>query len=298
MALRALPPILFGNDHAYGMPLTGSGTEESVSGLKRDDMLRHHSSWFRPNNSTLMVVGDTTLEEILPKLEAVLGSWRSSPIPEKSLKPAARPTKPAIYLVNKPGAVHSVVIAGTVAPAPDARNEVALETMNNVFGGTFGARLNMNLREDKHWSYGAASVLYGARGPRPFLAYASVQGDKTADSVREMLKELRGMTGERPIEAEELDKVKQQQILELPGAHETMNAVGNLFGDLLQLGLPLDFYNTYVGHVRALQIPELEACARELLDPERMIWMIVGDRASLEPSLRELGIGDVVALEA
>jgi zinc protease len=170
MALRALPPILFGADHAYGMPLTGSGTEESVSGLTRDDMLRHHSSWFRPNNATLMVVGDTTLGEILPKLEAVFGSWKSAPIPERHLKPAAKPSKPAIYLVNKPGAVHSIVIAGTIAPAPDPRSEVALETMNNVFGGTFGARLNMNLREEKHWSYGAASVLYAARGQRPFIA--------------------------------------------------------------------------------------------------------------------------------
>jgi zinc protease len=85
MALRALPPILFGTDHAYGMPLTGSGTEESVSGLTRDDMLRHHSSWFRPNNATLMVVGDTTLDEILPKLEAAFGSWRAAAIPAKNL---------------------------------------------------------------------------------------------------------------------------------------------------------------------------------------------------------------------
>ncbi|MFL6415495.1 MAG: M16 family metallopeptidase [Bryobacteraceae bacterium] len=298
MALRALPPILFGGDHAYGMPLTGSGTEESVSGLTRDDMLRHHSLWFRPSNATLMVVGDTSLEEMLPKLEAVLGGWESGPVPQKNLATAPRPAKPAIYLVNKPGAVHSVVIAGTIAPAPDPRSEVALETMNNVFGGTFGARLNMNLREDKHWSYGAASVLYAARGQRPFLAYASVQGDKTADSVREILKELRGITAEKPIEASELDKVKQQQILELPGAHETMNAVGNLFGDLLQLGLPLDYYNGYVSRVRALTAAELETCARELLIPEKMIWMIVGDRATLEPALRDLGIGDVIGMEA
>lgn len=298
MALRALPPVLFGDDHAYGMPLTGSGTEESVSGLTRGDMQRHHSSWFRPNNATLIVVGDTSLAEILPKLEAALGAWQAAPVPQKNLQDAAGPAKPAIYLVNKAGAVHSVVIAGTIAPAPDPRNEVALETMNNVFGGTFGARLNMNLREEKHWSYGAASVVYAARGQRPFIAYASVQGDKTADSVREMLKELRGMSGDRPIEAGELDKVKQQQILELPGAHETMNAVGNLFGDLLQLGLPLDFYNGYVSRVRSLTVPELEVRAREILNPEGMIWMIVGDAATLEPALRDLNIGDVVRMDA
>ncbi|MBV9676036.1 MAG: insulinase family protein [Acidobacteriaceae bacterium] len=106
------------------------------------------------------------------------------------------------------------------------------------------------------------------------------------------------MTGTKPIQEEELARVKQQQILELPGAHETMNSVGNLFSDLLQFGLPLDFYNTYVSRVSALTVPDLEACARTLLDPRQMIWMVVGDRAVLEGPLRELGIGEIVATEA
>jgi zinc protease len=170
--------------------------------------------------------------------------------------------------------------------------------MNNIFGGTFGARLNMNLREEKHWSYGAASVLYAARAQRPFLAYASVQGDKTADSISEMLNELSGMTGLKPITAEELEKVKQQQIFELPGAHETMNAIGGLFGDLLQLGLPLNFYRDYVSRVSALTIPELEACAKTLLNPQEIVWMVVGDRAQLEAPLRALNIGEIIPAAA
>ena len=298
MALRALPPVLFGSGHAYGVPLTGSGTEETVSAMTRDDMARFHHTWFRPNNATLVVVGDTTASEIKPKLEQYFGRWSAAPVPAKNTSMVARPRKPVIYLVNKPGAQHSVVIAGTIAPPPDFRTEVALETMNSVFGGTFGARLNMNLREEKHWSYGAASVLYGARGQRPFLAYASVQGDKTADSVAEMLKELSGMLGTKPVREEELDKVKQQQILELPGSHETMNSIGNLVSDLLQLGLPIDFYNTYVSRVTALTIGDIESAAESLLEPKEMIWMIVGDRAELEAPLRSLGIGELVFLEA
>ncbi len=170
--------------------------------------------------------------------------------------------------------------------------------MNNIFGGTFGGRLNMNLREEKHWSYGAASILYGARAQRPFLAYASVQADKTAETITEMLNELSGMTGAKPVRAEELEKVKQQQILELPGAHETMNAVGNLLSDLLQLGLPLDFYDTYVSRVSALTIAEIESCAKLLLDPRHMIWMVVGDRVQIEPGLRALNIGEIIPTEA
>ena len=298
MALRALPPILFGTDHAYGAPLTGSGTEKTLSALTRDDIVRFHSNWFEPNNSTLIVVGDTTVAEIKPKLERLFGEWKAAPVPAKNVHTVSRPAKPKIYLIDKPGAQHSVVIAGTIAPPPDVRNEVALETMNNVFGGTFGARLNMNLREEKHWSYGAASVLYAARAQRPFLAYASVQGDKTANSISEMLSELSGITGLKPITEEELEKVKQQQIFELPGAHETMNAIGGLFGDLLQLGLPLNFYDDYVSRVSALTTSELEECARTLLDPRRMIWLVVGDRARLEAPLRALNIGEIVPTEA
>lgn len=298
MALRALPPILFGSKHAYGTPLTGSGTEETLKALTRDDIIRFHSTWFKPNNSTLIVVGDTTVEEIKPKLEKLFGNWPAASVPAKDVHEVAPPSNPRIFLIDKPGAQHSVVIAGTIAPPPQIKNEVALETMNNVFGGTFGARLNMNLREEKHWSYGAASVLYAARAQRPFLAYASVQGDKTADSISEMLKELSGITGAKPITQEELEKVTQQQIFELPGAHETMNAIGGLFGDLLQLGLPLSFYDDYVSRVTALTTTELEQCARMLLEPKKMVWLVVGDRAQLETPLRALEIGEIVPTAA
>ena len=298
MALRALPPVLFGPAHAYGVPLTGSGTEESVRALTPQDMKRFHSTWFRPNNATLIIVGDTSLAAIKPQLEQYFGNWKNADVPAKKLNSVPRPAKPVVYLVNKPGAQQSVVIAGTLAPPPNKNDEIALETMNNIFGGTFGARLNMNLREDKHWSYGAASLLYGARAQRPFLAYASVQGDKTAESIAEMLKELTGMTGKKPITEEELEKVKGQQILELPGSHETMSSIGNLFSDLLQLGLPLDFYDSYVSRVSALTALELEQYAKDLLDPSHMVWMIVGDRAQIEPSIATLGIGEITSIEA
>jgi zinc protease len=298
MALRALPPLLFGREHAYGLPLTGSGTEDSVQSLTREDMVKFHSTWFKPGNATLIVVGDTTPAEIKPKLEKLFANWKPGKTPVKDLSAVTKPARPVVYLVDKPGALHSIVIAGSIAPPPSADTEVALETTNNIFGGTFGGRLNMNLREDKHWSYGAASVLYGASAQRPFLAYASVQGDKTSDSIAEMIKELSGMSGAKPVREEELDKVKQQQILELPGAHETMNSIGNLLGDLLQFRLPLDYYDTYVSRVLALTIADVDACAKLLLDPRQMIWLVVADRAQVEAGLRGLGIGDIIPAEA
>lgn len=293
MALRALPPILFGAGHAYGMPLTGSGTEESVAALQRDDVANFHRDWFRPSNATLIIVGDTTMDEIAPRMENLFASWTGPAARSKQAPRAPLPSKPTLYVVNKPDAQQSVVIAGTIAPPPSDSNEVTLETMNNIFGGTFGARLNMNLREEKHWTYGAASVLYGARAQRPFLSYASVQGDKTADTIREILGELNGMLGERPVTEEELEKVKQQQTLELPGSNETMRDIGNLLGDLLQFNLPLDYYDRYVERVSAVTVDDIERCARAMLDPKQMVWMVVGDWGELEPSLRELQLGEI-----
>lgn len=298
MALRALPPLLFGSGHAYGVPLTGSGNEAGVEALAREDVVRYHATWFKPNNSTLIVVGDTTLGEIVPRLEKLFGDWARGTVPVKNLAAVPRPSKPVIYLIDKPGAQQSVVIAGTVAPPPDAASETVTETMNNVFGGTFGARLNMNLREDKHWTYGAASLLYGARAQRPYLAYASVQSDKTADTIREILGEFKGMLGERPVTAEELDKVKRQQTLELPGSHETMNAVGTLLGDLLQFGLPIDFYDHYVASVSALTVEDINRAAHSLLDPANMVWLVVGDRAAIEADLKALDLGEIVPTSA
>ncbi|MGC2659740.1 MAG: pitrilysin family protein, partial [Bryobacteraceae bacterium] len=298
MALRALPPLLYGSQHAYGQPLTGSGTEESVLSITRDSLAQFHATWFKPNNATLIVVGDTTMNEIKPKLDKFFADWKAGTIPSKNISPVALPSHTPIYLIDKPGAQHSVVIAGTIAPPARAETEVAIETMNNVFGGTFGARLNMNLREDKHWSYGAASILYGARAQRPFLAYASVQADKTADTITEILREVHGMTGDEPVSEEELDKVKQQQILELPGSHETMNSIGGTLGDLLQYGLPLDFYDTYVSRVTALTAADLDSEARSLLVPENLIWMVVADREQVEQPLLGLGIGELQILTA
>jgi zinc protease len=297
MALRALPPILYGKGHAYGSPLTGSGTEESVRQMKRADVQHYHETWFKPNNCVLIVVGDITMAEIKPKLEALFAGWAAGDVPVKHMAEVQPPAKPAIYLVDKPGAVHSVVLSGTIAPAPQMEEEVALETMNNVFGGTFGARLNMNLREEKHWSYGAGSVLYGAKAQRMFFAYASVQGDKTAASIAEILKELQGMLGVEPVTEEELESTKLQQIFELPGSHETMNSVGGLLIDLLQQGLPLDFYSTYVSRVTALTTSDITVAARKVLDPAHTIWMVVGDRKELEPALKALNLGEIIAVE-
>src|ERR1700693_773925 len=162
LALRVLPGLLYGAGHPYGNPLTGSGTKESVAKLTREDLVKFHDTWLRPNNSTLIVVGDTTLKEVTPKLEKLFAGWKSESVPAKDVKTVPVATKSAVYMIDKPGALQSVIIAGVVAPPRANTQEIAIEAMNNSLGGMFGARLNMNLREDKHWSYGARTIVRDA----------------------------------------------------------------------------------------------------------------------------------------
>jgi len=292
-ALRVMPGLLYGSDHAYGNPLTGSGTSASVGKMTREDLVKFHDTWFKPNNATLVIVGDTTLSEVTPKLERLFSGWKSGNVPKKTLKTVNLPVKSTVYLIDKPGALQSVIVAGVVAPPEGNPKEIAIEAMNDGLGGNFGARLNMNLREDKHWSYGASTRLWDARGQRPYMAVAPVQTDKTKESLVEMSKEFHDVVGSRPLSQEELEKVQANETLSLPGSRETQNAVGGSILDLVQFGLPDDYYETYAGKVRALKTSDLADAAHLVVHPDQLTWVIVGDRAKIEAGVKELNLGEL-----
>ncbi len=294
MALRVFPGILYSSGHAYGNPLTGSGTEQSVAVLTRADMAKFHDTWFKPNHATLIVAGDTTPAEIAPKLEKLFSSWRAGDVPAKNIATVPQQDRTTIYLIDRPGAIQSFIVAGEVAPPKANPHEIAIEAMNNILGGVFTSRINMNLREDKHWSYGARSVLSAARGQRPFMAYASVQTDKTSESLAEMNKELRGILEAKPITADELANARKNETLKLPGTWETLDRLMGSITEIVRFGLPDDYFASYPGKVRALMLPEVQAAAREVVHPDRMAWIVVGDRAKVEAGIRALGWGDVV----
>ena len=292
-ALRVMPGLLYGSDHAYGNPLTGSGTSASVGKMTREDLVKFHDTWFKPNNATLVIVGDTTLSEVTPKLERLFSGWKSGNVPKKTVKTVNLPVKSTVYLIDKPGALQSVIVAGVVAPPEGNPKEIAIEAMNDGLGGNFGARLNMNLREDKHWSYGASTRLWDARGQRPYMAVAPVQTDRTKESLIEMNKEFHDVVGSRPLSQEELEKVQANETLSLPGSRETQNAVGGSILDLVQFGLPDDYYETYAGKVRALKTSDLADAAHLVVHPDQLTWVIVGDRAKIEAGVKELNLGEL-----
>jgi zinc protease len=298
MALRVFPELLYGPKHAYGNPLTGSGTSASVTKMSREDLAKFHDTWIRPNDSTLIVVGDTTIAELTPKLEKYFAGWKAGKTPAKNVGTVQQAAKSVVYLVDKPGALQSVIIAGHVAPPTNNPKEIAIEAMNDGLGGNFAARLNMNLREDKHWSYGAQSLLWPARGQRPFIAFAPVQTDKTKESMTEMNKEFRGILGDKPLTAEELANIQANETLSLPGSRETVDEVGASIVDLIHFGLPDDYYETFAGKVRALKTSDLNDAAKIVVHPDNMIWVVVGDRAKIEAGVKELNLGEVKLMDA
>jgi zinc protease len=298
MALRVLPKLLYGAGHAYGNPFSGSGYEDSLSRLTRQDLARFHQSWFRPDHATLLVVGDTTVAEMKPRLEKLFQDWDAGDIPQKSIAEVPRRERPALYLIDRPASPQSVVIAAQLAPPSADPDRIAIETMNFILGGDFVSRLNMNIREDKHWSYGAGSFLTGARGQQPFIAYAPVQADKTKETMEEIRRELEGILGSRPISEDEYANAKKSLTLQLPGQWETLAAVERSLAEMVRFGLPEDYLQLYPQRVLQLRIEDLQRAARKVIHTGSVLWLVVGDREAIEPGIRELGFGEVFVVDS
>jgi zinc protease len=299
LALRVLPPIMYGGGHAYGIPFTGSGTEASINALSRDDLAQWHQTWIRPSNGTLFVVGDTTLAEILPLLNQYFGTWRENrmAVPQKNIAEVAL-GESAVYLIDKPGAPQSLILAGHVAPSTSADNNIDILTMNDVIGGSFTARVNMNLREDKGWAYGAYTFMQDARGQRPWLVYAPVQTDRTADSIAELRREFDEFLDGRPATQDELDKSVRNNVNSLPGQYETAGAVMGALLDNDRFGRSDNYVSELKRRYEAVNLASIHSAAHQVMHPDRLIWLIVGDLAEIEQQIRDLELGDVQVLDA
>ena len=299
MAIRVLPRLLYGEGNAYSMPMTGSGDESSVAAITRTNLVTFHNDWFKPNNATLIVVGDTTLAEIKPKLDALFARWRPSDVPTKTLPhDVPLPRAGRVYLIDRPGSAQSIIIAGHLIPAKNESDEIAVEAVDDILGGSFTSRINMNLREDKSWSYGANTTIIDTQAQRPLLAIAPVQADKTAASMQEIKKEFEQFVTSRLPTAQEVATSKRQATLTLPGRWETARAVAGDIANLVRFKLPDDYWNHYAELVAKLTVDDVDATAKRILAPDRLVWVVVGDLSTIEPSVRALGFGDVSVIDA
>ena len=298
MALRVIPGIIYGKGHAYALPLSGSGTEAAVARITRDDLVKYHQGWFKPNNATLLVVGDTTLAEMKPLLEKTFGAWKAAEVPKKNLVDVKPPEKRVVYLMDRPGAQQSVIYGVQLAPPRNSPDALPLQVVNNIFGGTFSSRINMNLREDKHWSYGVNARLPSALGQRLYLSSSPVQTDKTRESLKELVQEYANIAGAKPITAAELMNAQSNETLGLPGSFETAAQLSNAYQTILQYKLPDDYYNTFTQNVMAMTPQQANAMAARLINPDKLVWVVVGDMSQVEAGIRELKLGDVVKIDA
>jgi zinc protease len=298
MALRVVPALIYGKEHPYAVPFTGSGTEASVKKMTREDLAKFHDTWFKPNNATLLVVGDTTLAELKPKLEKLLASWQAGGVPKRTVPHVEQPEKDVVYLIDRPGSGQSVIFGAQLAPPQNDPDAIGLQLVNSMFGGKFSSRINLNLREDKHWSYGVGSVLPAARGQRPYISVSAVQTDKTKESMVELVKEYKNIVGGKPITAEELADEQSNTTLRLPGSFETVQQLSGAYGNILQYGLPEDYYNTFTQKAMALTPDSANEIAKKYILPDHLVWVVVGDMSKVEAGIRELNLGEVHKIDA
>ncbi len=300
LASRLYPRLIYGDDHAYGMPRSGTGTEASVRAIGLEDLQTFYRRWLRPDTATLLIVGDTTLEEMVPLLEQRLGAWQApaEAPPAKQLADVPLPAHPRIFLVNRTAAEQSLILAAHIAPPRSDPDDLAMQLANTVLGGNFVSRLNMNLREDKRWSYGASTAISGAKAQRPFFAYAPVQSDKTVESLREIRRELETIRGKTPITAAELAFARDSLVRSLPGENETAGDVANSYTSVLVHELPDSYWNDYVDRIGALDLNQTNAAIRRLVQPQALTWIVVGDLSRIEQPIRALGWGEVSVLDA
>ena len=304
IAEQLLPGLVFGRESRYGHP--SIGTEAAVAAFTREELDGHFRHYCGPAAANLLVVGDVDVEAAVEQAAAALGGWDNplaadiAAAAENGVMAAAgevgglgdADTGPAagIYLVDKPGAAQSVIRAGLAGPPRNHPDFTSLGLLNYAFGGQFSARLNLNLRQDKGYSYGFHSGLSWFREGSLLLAGGSVQTAVTKESVAETLQEFRDIQGGRPLSAEELAAAKAGLLLGYPAGFERP---GQILGHLIQLilhQLPEDYFRTTPGRVAAVTLAQARQAGAEWARPELLRTLVVGDRAAVEPGLRELGL--------
>jgi len=287
--IRVMNACLFGPTHPYGH--TQIGTQASIEKTKRDDLLKFYQSTYSPKNAALILVGDLTESEAKKLATDAFGSWKgtatAAPIP-----PTGTTANSRIVIVDKPGSVQTVVLAGQLGVKRSDPDYEKLDLMNTVLGGLFSSRINLNLREDKGYSYGAFSFVGQNRGVGNFLAGASVRGDVTGPSVTEVLKEVTKIR-DGGVTADELRMAKESTTRSLPANFETTFSTAGTIAGIYMYDLPLDYYQTLPARLASITTDDVAAVAKKHLTPERMVIVTVGDRSKIEPQLTKLNLGSM-----
>jgi predicted Zn-dependent peptidase len=291
VAQRLLPTVIYGASHPYGGP--PGGDPKAIAKFDRADFVGFERRWLRPDNVKIFIVSDRPLAEVEPLIEQRFGKW-APPAAPKGVKvftaPPARPSSPKILLINRPGSPQSSIVGAQLLPIDPKADIVPFDTANDVLGGTFLSRLNMDLREDKGWSYGVSgdesvlehAVIYTVSSP--------VQADKTGDSLAELNQQIGNFLTIKGVTPAELKLAVANDINRLPGEFESSGAVLGAVMNMDTLGRPDNYYETLAPKYRAQTTASLDKAARAALDPKAFVWIVAGDAAKVKPQLEKLGL--------
>jgi len=290
IADRAYATALYGEQHPYGRPL--AGTESSVGAISRADLQSFYDTYYRPNNATLLVVGDVKPDDVERRAQALFGGWARGSAPAPANATAETPKATTLVLIDKPSAAQSSFRLGGIGAPRSTQDYFALQVLNTILGGAFTSRLNQNLRETKGYTYGANSGFSMRRLAGPFTASAEIVSAKSDSALIEFVKELRAIRDTVP--SDELAKAKRYLQLGLPEDFETTGSIAGQMLPLITYGIPLDFYNSAVENIGAVTQADVQRVARQYVDPDRLTIVIVGDRKTIEPGLRTVYPGTIV----
>ncbi len=275
-------------------PLGMVWTPELVDGFSVDTIREFHAREVTPDNMTVFMIGDITMDEARASVENAFGNWKDEA--ESGLRPVGDAADPAprVILVHQQGAEQSTIIAGHAIGPYDPEVSTELTLVNGVFGGSFESRINMNLREDKAWSYGARSrIARNASGDQTFAVSTSVQTDKTMASMQEIQRELDEFVTSRPATAEEVDRIKLNRSRSLPGTFSSNRGFLSSIVRSDSYGLPFDYAEGFADRLNAVELDQVNARAQSLIIPDALTWVIVGDLDVVEEDVRSLGFGEV-----
>jgi predicted Zn-dependent peptidase len=291
IASTAFPRVLYGPRHRYGTP-TG-GTAETIKTFTPDDLREFYSSTFRPDRATILAVGDLTADKVMPLLEKSFGVWKATgaAAPKQTIAAVDEPAERQIYLVDKPGAAQSQIRIGWIGVPRSTPDYFPLVVMNTILGGSFSSRLNMNLREQHGYTYGASSQFDMRAAAGPFTAAAGVQTDKTKESLTEFFNELNGIL--KPVPAEELSRAKNYVALRYPGGFETTGDISRQLENALVFHLPDTYFSTYVQNIQAVTAADISRVAQKYIAPGRFAIVVVGDQKAIEAGIRSLNLGPI-----
>jgi predicted Zn-dependent peptidase len=300
IARRILPGLLYGTDHPYGRPFAGTGTAQVVETLTRDELIAFHQAWIRPDNATIFVVSDLPLDCVTAALEGALGNW-SPPAAARGTKqftanpPAARPR---IVLVDRPQSPQSIILAGQVLPAEGTDDLLNLTAANEVLGGSFLARINMELRERRGWSYGASGAVTLLEHRTPYIISAPVQADRTGDSIAAIREQIRSFLSNDGVRPAELNRNIEGNMRQLSGQFEISPSVLGALRSNALYDRPDNYWETVADRYRGMTVQTLDQTARQYINPDNYVWVVVGDAAVVRPQLERLGLPiEVVAAQ-